>query len=72
MTDLSINCEDEKIIKSVLKAKAKKSKAKKSKKKDSFINDSSEEETILSSEEEYLPNPIKTRTACRKMPKITP
>ena len=32
MTDLSINCEEEKIVKSVLKAKAKKSKAKKSKK----------------------------------------
>ena len=72
MTDLSINCEEEKIVKSVLKAKAKKSKAKKSKKKDSFINDSSEEETILSSEEEYLPNPIKTRNACRKMSRITP
>ena len=73
MTDLSINCQEEKIVKSVLKSKAKKSKAKKSKKKDSFINDSSEEETILDSEEEYLPNPIKTRTVCRrKMPKITP
>ena len=58
------------MIKSVVKAKAKKSKAKRSKKKDSFINDSSEEETILSSEEEYLPNPIKTRAACRRMPKI--
>ena len=55
-----------------MKSKAKKSKAKKYKKKDSFINDSSEEETIFSSDEEYLPNPIKTRTACRKMPKITP
>ena len=73
MTDLSINCEDEKIIKSVLKSKAKKSKAKKNKKKDSFINDSSEEETILDSDEEYLPNIIKNRTVCRrKMPKITP
>ena len=72
MNDLSINCEEEKIIKSVLKAKAKKSKAKKSKKKDSFINDSSDEETMFDSEEEYLPNPIKTRTACRKMSKITP
>ena len=60
------------MIKSVIKAKAKKSKAKKSKKKDSFINDSSEEETIFDSEEEYLPNLIKTRAACRKMTKITP
>jgi len=70
MNDLTIKCQEEKIIK---KAKAKKSKAKRSKKKDnSFINDTSEEEIIFSSEEEYLPNPIKTRAGCRKMPKITP
>ena len=55
------------MVKSVLIGKNKRSKAKKSKKKDSFINDSSEEDIF--SEEEYLPV-IKTRTACRKMPKI--
>ena len=55
------------MVKSVLIGKTKKSKAKKSKKKDSFINDSSEEDIF--SEEEYLPV-IKTRAACRKMPKI--
>ena len=57
------------MVKSALIGKTKRSKAKKSKKKDSFINDSSEEDIF--SEEEYLPV-IKTRTACRKMPKITP
>ena len=66
MTDLSINCQEEKIVKSVLKSKAKKSKAKKSKKKDSFINDSSESDFL--SEEEYIP--VKTRGSCRRMPKI--
>ena len=57
------------MVKSVLIGKNKKSKAKKSKKKDSFINDSSEEDIF--SDDEYLPV-IKTRTGCRKMPKITP
>ena len=56
------------MIKSVLIGKTKKSKAKKSKKKDSFINDSSESDFL--SEEEYIPNVVKTRGSCRKMPKI--
>ena len=57
------------MVKSVLTGKAKKSKAKRNKKKDSFINDTSEEEAIFSSDEEYLPV-RKTRASCRKMPKI--
>ena len=56
------------MIKSVLIGKTKRSKAKKSKKKDSFINDSSESDFL--SEEEYIPNVVKTRGSCRKMPKI--
>ncbi len=56
------------MIKSILIGKTKRSKAKKNKKKDSFINDSSESDFL--SEEEYIPNVVKTRGSCRKMPKI--